>query len=466
MNTTRRDFLCTSGRVLGALAVAAGVQKFGLVNALAAPANYRALVCIFLNGGNDGNNTLVPLDPPAYAAYAGVRNASGLAIPDTTLLPITPPSVGVPFGLHPSLVELEQLFEQGHLAVVCNVGPLVVPITRQQYRSNTRPRPYQLFSHSDQVSIWQTSIANSRSQTGWGGRVADETGGLNGGSTFPMVVSVAGTQLFGQGGLSRPLAISAAPTPLNQVLVLNGFGGAADEQARRQAMNFLRTLDRGATLVRATSDATQQAVDIAQAFAVDPALTTPFPATSLGNQLLQVAKVMQLNQTSPVLSLERQIFFCSVGGFDTHQNQPGDQAGLLTQLSQAMRAFYDATVEMGIADRVTTFTLSDFGRTLQPSGTGASVGTDHGWGSHLFVMGNAVRGGDFYGVPGPNGSVFPTMLLGGPDDTDSRGRWIPTASVEQFAATLATWYGLAPADLPAVFPLIGNFASPSLGFMN
>jgi uncharacterized protein (DUF1501 family) len=131
-----------------------------------------------------------------------------------------------------------------------------------------------------------------------------------------------------------------------------------------------------------------------------------------------------------------------------------------------MRAFYDATVEMGIADRVTTFTLSDFGRTLQPSGSGASVGTDHGWGSHLFVMGNAVRGGDFYGVPGPNGSVFPTLQLGGPDDTDSRGRWIPTASVEQYAATLATWYGLAPADLPTVFPLIGNFASAGLGFMN
>jgi len=465
MTTSRREFLCTSGRALGALAVAAGVERFGLVNALAAPAAYRALVCIFLSGGNDGNNVVVPLDPAGYGAYAGVRNASGLAIPDTSLLPITPPSLGIPFGLHPSLVELEQLFGLGKLAVVCNVGPLVVPITRQEYQNHSRPRPFQLFSHSDQVAQWQSAISNTRSQTGWGGRTADQTGGLNGGSTFPMVVSVAGIQLFGQGALSRPLAINAAPTPLNQVLVLSGFGTAADEVARRQSMDFLRTLDQEATLVRASSDTTQQAIDIAQAFGVDPTLTTVFPNTSLGNQLLQVAKVMKLNQTSSILSLERQIFFCSIGGFDTHQNQPSGQDGLMTQLSQAMKAFYDATVELAIADRVTTFTLSDFGRTFQPSGSGATVGTDHAWGSHLFVMGDAVRGGEFHGVPGPNGSVYPTLQLGGPDDTDSRGRWIPTASVEQYAATLATWYGLDPADLPAVFPLIGNFASPGLGFM-
>jgi uncharacterized protein (DUF1501 family) len=182
--------------------------------------------------------------------------------------------------------------------------------------------------------------------------------------------------------------------------------------------------------------------------------------------LKQVAKLISLNLSSATLSLNRQIFFCNLGGFDTHQNQLTNQADLLTDLSQAMKAFYDATVELGVDTKVTTFTLSDFGRTLQPSGSGAgSVGSDHGWGNHQFVLGGAVAGGDFYGVVGSNGTVFPTLALGGPDDTDSRGRWIPTCSVEQYAATLASWYGVAPADIPTVFPLIGRFTTSDLGFL-
>jgi uncharacterized protein (DUF1501 family) len=280
-----------------------------------------------------------------------------------------------------------------------------------------------------------------------------------------MMTSVAGSNIFNIGLNTRPLAISPAPTPLNQLLVLSGFGTSAEEVARRNSMNFLRTIDRQNLLVQATSDQTQQALDISQAFSSDTTLTTVFPETTLGNQLKQVAKVMKLNQTAPQLGLERQTFFCSLGGFDNHQNQLTDQANLLTQVSQAMKAFYDATVELGIASRVTAFTLSDFGRTLQPSGSGGGVGSDHGWGSHMFVMGGAVRGGDFYGVAGPNGTVFPTLQLGGVNDADSRGRWIPTASVEQYGATLASWYGLAAADLPIVFPLLDNFLADDLGFM-
>ncbi len=470
MEQTRREFLLRTGcAALGAAAFSAGFEKFGLINAYAAqaaPSDYRALVCIFLSGGNDSNNTVVPLDATGYGAYSAVRSASGLALAQAQLLSITPPSIGTPFGLHPNLPELYTLWTQQKLAIVTNVGPLVQPLTRPQYQSGA-PRPYQLFSHSDQVAQWQTSRGDARTQIGWGGRTADRTISFNGGAGFPMITSVAGAAVFGQGLSTRPLAIAPAPTALNQVLVLNGFTTSAADVARRNSMDFLRTIDRSATLVAAASDATQQAVDIiASLGGSDPTLTTVFPTTGIGNQLKQVAKVIKLNQVSPSLSLNRQIFFCTLGGFDTHQNQISGQQSLLAQLSAAMKALYDATVELGVDSRVTTFTLSDFGRTLQPSGSGVgTVGSDHGWGSHQFVMGGSVIGGNFYGVPGPNGTVYPTLQLGGPNDTDNRGRWIPTASVEQYAATLATWYGLASGDLPVVFPLLSRFTTPNLGFL-
>jgi uncharacterized protein (DUF1501 family) len=280
-----------------------------------------------------------------------------------------------------------------------------------------------------------------------------------------MVTSIAGSKVFNFGMSTRPLAIASASTPLNQVLVLNGFGSAADEVARRNSMTFLRTIDRQNTLVDTASGGTQQAIDISAAFSTDPALTTVFPNTSIGNQLKQVAKVIKLNQTAPALGLERQIFYCQLGGFDTHGDQPVNQGNLFTQLGAAMKAFYDATVELGSESKVTTFTLSDFGRTLEPSGSGTGVGSDHGWGTHMFVMGGAVDGGDFYGVVGPNGTVFPTLTLGSINDSGNRGRWIPTTSVEQYGATLASWYGLNSLDLPIVFPLVNNFSTTNLGFM-
>jgi uncharacterized protein (DUF1501 family) len=465
----RRDFIRKSVQAMGAATIASGLERFNLMNAYAVmspPSDYKALVCIFLNGGNDCNNTLVPLDATGYGNYSTARTASGLAIPQATLLPITVPSMAnAQFGLHPNMTGLQTLYNQQKLAIVPNMGPLVRPMTRQQYQNNSIQKPYQLFSHSDQVTQWQTSVSNTRTQTGWGGRVSDKTHGLNGAATFPMVTSIAGSNIFNFGLDYRPLAIAAAPTGLNQVLVLNGFGGGTDEVARRNSMNFLRTVDRQNQLVKTTGDQTQQALDISQAFSTDPTVVTTFPTTTLGNQLKQVAKVIKLNQTSAQLNLERQIFFCSVGGFDNHQNQPTDQGNLLTQVSDAMKAFYDEMVAQALESKVTAFTLSDFGRTLQPSGSGATVGTDHGWGTHMFVMGGAVRGGDFYGVPGPNGTVYPTLTLGGPNDTDTRGRWIPTTSVEQYGATLASWYGLTTPDLPYVFPLLSNFTSSNLGFM-
>lgn len=247
--------------------------------------------------------------------------------------------------------------------------------------------------------------------------------------------------------------------------MLYGFYGSSGENARLSSMNHLRTLDRSATLIAATSDATQQAYDISLALSSDPSVTTAFPQTDLGNQLKQVAKLIKLNQSAPA-PLKRQIFYCEMGGFDTHSDQLTDHADLLAELSAALKAFHDATTELGVESGVTTFTVSDFGRTLAPSGDGSGVGSDHAWGNHQFVMGGAVAGGDFYGVPGSNETVFPTLELGGPDDTDDRGRWIPTCAVEQYAATLASWFGVAPADIPTIFPLIGRFTTPTLGFLS
>ncbi|MEO6325692.1 MAG: DUF1501 domain-containing protein [Thermoanaerobaculia bacterium] len=477
MKPSRREFLARSScTALGIAAMTSGLEKLGLIDAYAnaaisplAPTNYRALVCIFLNGGNDSNNMIVPTDATGYGDYSSARAASGLAISQGTLqqLPVTPAAVGTEFGFHPSLPELRTLFTQNRLAVVCNVGPLVEPLTKAQYQSGGK-RPYQLFSHSDQVTQWLTARADTKAQVGWGGRAGDFASPLNGTSNFPMITSITGSSIFNIGLIGRPLAISPAPTTLPNVLALSGFNATPESVARRTSFNNLRTYDLSQDLIEATSVGTQQALDVSASFSTDPVPATVFPNTTLGNQLKQVAKIIRLNQTSPSMNLNRQIFFVSLGGFDTHSNQLASQVSLFTQLSQAMKAFYDETVAIGVPDRVTTFTLSDFGRTLQPSGSGAGVvGSDHAWGSHQFVMGNAVSRGDFFGVAPPGRSVFPVLKTGasGPDDTDTRGRWIPTVAVEQYAATLASWYGVPNGDLATVFPLLSRFTPGNLGFL-
>ncbi len=471
MATTRRDFLRTSACALGSMALASSVESFGIVHALTpqAAADYKALVCIFLNGGNDGNNMLVSLDQyngPAGSTvegYSNVRAASTLAIPQASLLAVSPLSGGS-YGFHPNMPEMRDLFNQSKVAVVCNTGPLVEPLTRTTYQNGTGKKPLQLFSHSDQVGLFQTAIANNVSQTGWGGRVADLTKVLNGGATFPQNVSIAGINLLLTGVDTRQLAVADSNTTLANVLQLTMTGSTSEQASRLVSFTELRTLDNNFKLVKAAGEIRTSAIQTDQALgSVNPALTTTFPNTSLGRQLLQAARLIKAC-TDPAtgINMKRQIFFAQIGGFDTHSNQRTGQDALLLQLSQAMKAFYDATVEMGLQNDVTTFTLSDFGRTLQPAGSGAVVGSDHAWGNHHLVMGGEVMGRTLFGT-------YPTLRLGGPDDTDGgsspRGRWIPTTSVEQYAATLATWYGLSVSDLSAVFPLIGRFASPTLGFM-
>ena len=468
MPTTRRDFLRNSACALGSMAMASSIESFGIVHALTpqAASDYKALVCIFLNGGNDGNNLLVDLNQ--YASYASPVTGRGvdLAIPQANLLAVSPTGGGS-YGFHPNMPEMQTLFNQGKLAAVCNNGPLVEPLTRTTYQNGTGKKPLQLFSHSDQVGLFQTGIANVVAQTGWGGRVADLTKSLNGIATFPSNVSIAGINLLLTGIDTRQLAVADSNTTLANVLQLNNGAGAStsDNNVRNISFNELRTLDNKFKLVKAASDTRSSAIqtDIALS-TVSPVLTTVFPNTSLSRQLLQIARLIKAC-TDPTagINMKRQIFFAQIGGFDTHSNQRGNgQDLLLLQVSQAMKAFYDATIELGLQNNVTTFTLSDFSRTFQPAGSGAAAGSDHAWGNNHLVLGGAVAGNTLYGT-------YPTLARGGPNDTDGgntpRGRWIPTTSVEQYAATLATWYGLSPTDLPAVFPLIGRFPSANLGFV-
>jgi uncharacterized protein (DUF1501 family) len=509
MSESRRKFLKSSVCGLTAAAMLASLDKFNLVNAMVqeqteTATDYKALVCIFLNGGSDGNNMVIPYDDYSNpvggttSGYDNVRTASGLAVPKTALLKITPSNTGgVSYGFHPNLSPefgsvagqakgLMDIWTAGKLAVLCNVGSLVRPITRAQYAAGIG-RPYQLFSHSDQVSQQMTAVANTVGQTGWGGRIADKTNSLNGTVALPMNISLAGTSLFSTGVNSRQLAIAAAPTTLANLLVLNWNGVAgANPNTSGSSYRTLLGFDTGSFLVKAASDTTNQALSADQALnQPDPALATAFPATSLGNQLKQIAKLIKIKDAAGI-TMKRQIFFCSIGGFDTHTNetgsdptnpggqatQSGTQGGLLTQLSQAMKAFYDEMVAQGLNNSVTTFTLSDFGRTLQPSGSGAgSVGTDHAWGGHAFIMGGSVLGGAFYGSTRPDGTGlpygYPTLQLAGPDDTTSnRGQWIPTTAIDQYAATLATWYGLLVSDRAAVFPNLATFATPTLPFLS
>lgn len=486
MTQNRRDFLKKTACGLTMTALATQFEHFGLMSALAnnvesnVGGDYKALVCIFLSGGCDGNNVVIPNHSSTtvsnYASYAAARSAQGLALAQNTLLPIAVPSVGnLTYGLHPSLGPvtgglnngIHELWAQNKMAIVTNCGTLVTPTTRSQYQTRTVPLPYQLYSHSDQVEQYQSGIAGSASFTGWGGRISDAmTSGSNPGGLVPMITSISGAQIFTAGQSTLSLAIANAGTALNQVLNPAGFNTTAASQARLAAMNQLRSQDLNSNYIKAASEITGQAMTANQALANYQEVTAAFPTTGIGQQLKQVARMIKKR---PDLNVSRQIFYVQLGGFDNHTNQLTDQGNLLSQLSQAMRAFYDEMGAQGAQNDVTMFTMTDFGRTFNPTGTGAVVGTDHAWANHMFVVGGAVNGGNFYGTNTSNGTPFQTLTFNGPDDADSgsgaRGRWIPTTSVDQYAATLARWYGLPETNMSAVFPNIGNFGNSNLGFM-
>lgn len=488
--TTRREFLKKTGCALSMAALATQMEHFGLMSVMAqkvddnadgsAPSNYRALVCIFMSGGNDGNNTIVPKHTSAgisnYNDYFAARNPQTLAIAQSSLLSVNVPRIGnLEYGLHPSFGTvtgginggIHPLWATGKMAAVTNVGTLVVPTTKAQYQARSVPLPYQLFSHSDQVNQAQAGLAGTGSFNGWGGKLADRMNASNNpGGLIPMVTSVKGASLFTSGHDTIALAIADSGTVLNQVLNPAGFDGTPSANARLQAFNDLRNLDLENKYVEAASHITDQAMTANAALQTFQEVTVNFPNTGLGRQLKQVARLIKKRTD---LSVNRQVFYCQLGGFDTHNAQINGQAALLTEFSQAVRAFYDEMGVQGNQDNVTTFTMSDFGRTLNPAGSGAIAGSDHAWGNHNFVIGGAVSAADFYGINTTNGTPFPTLSITGPDDTDSnsnaRGRWIPTTSVEQYAATLARWYGLNESDMPLVFPNFNNFPNTNLGFL-
>jgi uncharacterized protein (DUF1501 family) len=358
---------------------------------------------------------------------------------------------GIPgFALHPNLPEIRTLFNSGNVAIIQNVGTLVQPTTRTEYLAGTASTPQNLFSHGDQQTLWQNSSQVTSNNSGWGGRIADVLQGGNSPGAYPVVTSVSGAQIFCNGNSTS--YSSVVPGSSAVVACNEGIYCAPRLQAAQQMLTF----STGMTLVQSDSQIATNAYGyssvLQEALQGATKLATAFPNTPLGIQLQQIAQLIQVRSA---LGTGRQIFFASLEGFDTHGNQLPQQSVLLAQVSAAMHAFYQSTQELNISQSVTTFTMSDFARALQPN---SASGSDHAWGSHHIVMGGAVKGGKLYGT-------YPTLALGGPDDSGYNGRWIPTTAAAQYAATLASWFGVSDANLNAVLPLLPNFSIRNLGFV-
>ncbi len=445
-------------RTIATLGAAGAFGEAGRLAAQTGYTDYKALVCIFLFGGNDANNMLIPnetgslaSDPQfGYTNYASVRQ--GLAIPQTALVPIHDSASGRAFGLHPSFAPLGSLYNSGRLTMLANVGPLVQPTTQSAIQKNTAALPNNLFSHSDQQTAWQNGAptGGSSAGTGWAGRLVDRvyvsSCSLSGpqqtfGNVLP-AVSVAGNALMLLGSCTQESGITTGGLAVQ--------GPAATTYAP-DLNNLLQvSLKSGVTLVQSASDSFRSALEVASVInSVSNSAATGFPATDIGSQLAQVATLIKLNQT---LGAKRQIYFVSQGGYDTHSVELTTQASLFSDLSNAMSAF-DKYISQALnfGNNVVTFTQSDFSRTFQPNG---NAGTDHGWGEHTLIMG-PVKGGQIYGT-------YPRLVLGGPDDSASRGTWIPTTPIDQYGVTLANWFSsgqLQAADLGYIFPNWPNWAA-------
>jgi uncharacterized protein (DUF1501 family) len=453
MLRTRRKFLkdtlcaaASAGAASSLLTNLHGVA--GAASPSALQGDYKALVCVFLYGGNDGDNTLIPYGQSEYNSYATGRGV--LAIPRNGLLPITPLTRdGRDFAFHPSFVEMQQLFAEKKLALVANTGPLMAPTTRSQLIAKTAQLPPQLFSHNDQQVHWQTAWPDQPAKTGWGGRMADAINAVNGNGQVSMSISLNGSNVFQIGNEVLPYMVSK-----NGAISLWYYNEAWGNPETIVTKSMLAA-NRDNLFEKTYSEIFRRAIDnekkLSAALRSAPATTTVFPANiELAAQLKMIARLISINSQ---LGLRRQVFFCAADGYDTHGEQLTTHAKLMLDLSQSLNAFYQTTVELGVADKVTTFTASDFGRTYKTNGKGS----DHGWGNHQFVLGGAVRGGEIYGK-------VPVQQIGGPDDT-TEGRWIPTIATEEFAATLALWFGVNASDLTDILPNINRFNRTNLGFI-
>lgn len=466
LNASRRAFLRTGAQLSGIglaspLAGSLALQLAAMGEAAAQTASgYKALVCVFLYGGNDYGNTLVPYDTPHYNAYAGLRGV--LALPQSNLAGgVLNPLTALPDGRQyafssdlnaatPGGTTLADLFNGDRkLASLCNIGTLIQPTTKAQYLSKSVPLPPKLFSHNDQQSVWQSGLAEG-STSGWGGRMGDLMMSGNGNATFTCV-SVTGNTVFLSGAKSAQYQVTSnGPVALSAKSSL--FGSAACSSTLKSLMTQPRPHLMEAELSR-VAKRSLDAYDALSNATSGIALSTVFPTTgnALASQLQYVAKMIAARAT---LGSTRQVFFVSLGGFDTHDNLSTAHPALMRQVGPALRAFYDATLALGVADQVTTFTASDFGRTLTSNGNGS----DHGWGSSHFVMGGSVKGGEFYGKP-------PEIANNGADDV-GQGRLLPDLSSDQLAATLATWFGVSATNLNAVIPNLPNYTVKNLGFMS
>jgi len=450
----RRKFLkqCVRYSLAGAGAYAT-MSSMGMVKAMAADTSgYKALVCIFLYGGNDSFNMVVPRSTAAYDQYAQVRQT--LAVPKEALLPINPSTTdGADYGFHPAMPEVQSLFETDKLAVVANVGALVEPTNRNDYKNKTVAVPPRLFSHNDQQDFWQSLNTDGTLPTGWVGRMADLLSSANQNPDLSMNISLSGSNLLQVGNSTIPYFMS--PGGVITIKTLDPISSNAQERRRAAAYDAILSNQTGHLFGDQFAKLKRRAIDLS--VEVEGALgrinpiTTVFPAENkLGVALKTVANMIAARNE---LGFSRQIFFVGVGGWDTHSDQLTRHPALLTEVSQAMSAFYQATEELQVSGDVTTFTASDFGRTLTTNGDGS----DHGWGSHQLVMGGGVKGGDIYGQ-------MPELAIEGPQDS-GRGRIIPTSSIDQYSATLAGWFGVSPSESQDIFPNLANFNNTDMGFM-
>lgn len=456
IDQSRRAFLKRSA----ALSAAAGTATPFALNlgaigeAAAATANdYKALVCIFLYGGNDYGNTVIPYDQPSYDAYARLRGSLALgqsALAPTLLQPTAALAGGRQYALSPDLLPLLPIFDAGKLAVMLNVGTLIEPTTKAQYSAKSVRLPPKLFSHNDQQSFWQASNAEGAT-SGWGGRMGDLFQSGNGNATLTCI-NATGSAVFLTGRQAVQYSVSTSgPIPLSANSSLYGSANASAVLKNLMTGTLSNNLENEhARVTRRSLDTSAQ---VGSALQGAPAFSTEFGSGNpLADQLRIVARLIAVSQE---LGAKRQVFFVGLGGFDTHDNLLAQHTPLLQRVAGAMRAFYDVTASLGVADKVTAFTASDFGRTLSVNATGS----DHGWGSMHFVMGGAVNGKAIYGTP-------PVVADNGPDDV-GQGRLLPSTSVDQYAATLARWFGVSDSQMASVLPNIGNYNASSwnIGFV-
>ena len=451
--SSRREFMRRAAELsVAGLATPWAVNLATLSEAAAqsAPAgDYKALVCIFLYGGNDYGNTLIPYDTANYDAYAKIRTGISRTR-DSLTGTVLRPSVALPdarqMALAPELAPLKTLFDAGNLGVLLNIGTLIQPTSKTEYTRASVPLPPKLFSHNDQQSVWQSSQPEGAT-SGWGGRIGDLFLSSNAKSTFTCV-NASGNAVFMSGQDAVQYQVSSAGGVAIRGLASPLFGSAACTTALRSLITANHAHLMRAEYAQLTSRAIDAQATLASALSGTAALSTKFPTTSLGQQLNIVARMMAARTS---LSVKRQVFFVSLGGFDLHDFLLTQHPLLHTQLADAMKAFFDATVELGISQSVTTFTASDFGRTLSSNGDGS----DHGWGGHHFLMGGAVSGSRYFGT-------LPATAVGGPDDV-GQGRLLPTLAVDQLAATLARWMGVSETNIALVAPNIRNYSVKDLG---